>query len=180
MKDQKNKAVSDVIYSNTPNYYHHYFSCIKTNDLLQELEKSKHITQTLFSTIGSEKENYAYDVDKWTIKEVLQHIIDCERVFCYRAFRFSRFDHTELSGFDENKYIDTIDLTQTSLSDVLDEYLNVRIVTIGLFKTMTDNMLDFKGIANNTAFTARSIGFMCVGHNLHHCKLIQTHYLADK
>lgn len=180
MKDQKNKAVSDEIYSNAPDHYHHYFSFIETNDLLQELEKSKRITQTLFSAIASEKENYAYDVDKWTIKEVLQHIIDCERVFCYRAFRFSRLDHTELAGFDENMYIDNIDLSHISLSDLLDEYLNVRTVTIGLYKTMTDKMLDFKGTANNAVFTARSIGFMCVGHNLHHCKLIQTRYLANK
>ena len=180
MKDQTNKAVSDEIYSNAPDHYHHYFRFIETQDLLQELEKSKHITQTLFSGIDPEKENYAYDVDKWTIKEVLQHIIDCERVFCYRAFRLSRFDPTELSGFDENQYIDNIDLTKASLSDLLDEYLNVRTVTIGLYKTMTDNMLDFKGTANNAVFTARSIGFMCVGHNLHHCKLIQTHYLTNK
>lgn len=180
MKDPKNKAVSDEIYNNAPDHYHHYFNFIESNDLLQELEKSKRITETLFSAIDPEKENYAYDVDKWTIKEVLQHIIDCERVFCYRAFRLSRFDSTELSGFDENQYIDTIDLTSISLSDLLDEYLNVRTVTIGLYKTMTDNMLDFKGTANNAVFTARSIGFMCIGHNLHHCKLIQTRYLANK
>ncbi|MFZ5946579.1 MAG: DinB family protein [Stygiobacter sp.] len=166
-----------TIYQDAPKYCHYFFDLVQTDDLLNELKKSKIFTDNLFKLITAEKENYSYAPNKWTTKEVIRHIIDCERVYTYRALRFSRFDNTELSGFDENKYIDSIKGLEQNLADLKDEYDNVRKSTIALFKAMTKEMLDFKGTANNVGFTARTLGFMTVGHNLHHCNFIKTKYL---
>jgi len=169
-----------TIYKDAPDYCHYFFDLIGTNDLISELQKSKQITQDFILTIPEEKGNYAYSENKWTIKEVLRHIIDCERIYTYRALRFSRFDDTELAGFDENDYIANVKNIKFSLSDLLTEYTEVRNATISLFKSMTDEMLDFKGKANNAYFTPRAIGFMTAGHNIHHCNFILTKYLNDK
>jgi len=166
-----------TIYQDAPKFCHYFFDLVQTNDLLNELENSRIFTGNLFKLITVEKENYSYAPNKWTTKEVLRHIIDAERVFAYRALRFSRFDNIELSGFDENKYIDSIKGIEQNLTDLKDEYDNVRKSTIALFKTMTKEMLDFKGTANNVGFTPRTLGFMIVGHNLHHCNFIKTKYL---
>lgn len=173
------KMTDKTIYKDAPDYCHYFFDLVETGNLLNELEKSKNFTQDTFDLITTEKENYSYQPNKWTTKEVLRHIIDCERVYTYRAFRFSRFDNTELAGFDENKYIEQIKIAEQPLPDLLNEYSIVRNSTIALFKTMNDEMLDNKGIANNVYFTARTLGFMTVGHNFHHCNFIRTKYLNE-
>src|SRR5690606_5962117 len=164
-----------TIYKNIPSFYHAYLNQVATDNLIIELEKSKEATQNLFLSIKNE--DYAYAENKWTIKEVLQHIIDCERIFAYRAFRFSRLDNTELAGFEENDYINNIKPLQNNLNQLLDEYLDVRNSTIKMFQPMTDKMLDFKGTANHFSLSARALGFMIVGHNLHHCHIVETRYL---
>ena len=169
-----------IIYKDAPNYCHYFFDLDETNDLLNELEKSYKLTKEVFKLITFENENYSYQTNKWTIKEVLRHIIDCERVYTYRAFRFSRFDNTELSGFDENEYIEKIKQAEQSLAELIDEYENVRKSTINLFKTMTNEMLDFKGKANKVSFSPRTLGFMTIGHNIHHVNFIKTKYLNEK
>jgi uncharacterized damage-inducible protein DinB len=169
-----------IIYKDAPNYCHYFFDLVETNDLLNELEKSYKLTKEVFKLITFENENYSYQTNKWTIKEVLRHIIDCERVYTYRAFRFSRFDNTELSGFDENEYIEKIKQAEQSLAELIDEYENVRKSTINLFKTMTNEMLDFKGKANKVSFSPRTLGFMTIGHNIHHVNFIKTKYLNEK
>ena len=169
-----------IIYKDAPNYCHYFFDLVETNDLLNELEKSYKLTKEVFKLITFENENYSYQTNKWTIKEVLRHIIDCERVYTYRAFRFSRFDNTELSGFDENEYIEKIKQAEQSLAELIDEYENVRKSTINLFKTMTNEMLDSKGKANKVSFSPRTLGFMTIGHNIHHVNFIKTKYLNEK
>ncbi len=169
-----------TIYKDAPQYCHYFFDLVKSDNLLTELEKSYQLTKEFFRLITSEKENYSYQPNKWTTKEVIRHIIDCERVYTYRAFRFSRFDNTELSGFDENQYIDRIKSVELNLTELEEEFENVRKSSIALFKTMTKEMLDYKGTANKVVFTARTLGFMTVGHNLHHCNFIKTNYLNEK
>jgi len=172
--------IDKTIYKDALEYCYYFFDLVQTDDLLAELERSYQLTQALFSLISPEKENYAYKPNKWTTKEVIRHIIDCERVYTYRALRFSRFDNTTLSGFDENLYIDRIKEVEQNLTDLKEEYENVRKSTISLFKSMTNEMLDFSGTANKVVFTARALGFMTIGHNLHHCNFIKTNYLNGK
>ena len=172
--------IDKTIYRDAPHYCHYFFDLVQTDDLLAELENSYQMTQELFSLITPERENYAYGPNKWKTKEVIRHIIDCERVYTYRALRFSRLDNTELSGFDENLYMDRMKGVEQNMSDLKEEYEYVRKSTISLFKTMTNEMLDFRGTANKAVFTARTLGFMTIGHNLHHCHFIEENYLNEK
>lgn len=164
-------------YTDAPQYCHYYFDLVVEDNLIAALQNSYMETLKLIATIPTTKENYSYAADKSTTKEVLRHIIDCERVYAYRAFRFSRFDDTELAGFDENQYIIHSKDIQWNLDVLKEEYANVRQSKINLFSSMTEKMLDFKGPANKVGFTARGLAFMAVGHNIHHCNFIKSHYL---
>lgn len=164
-------------YSDAPDYSHYYLDLVIENDLMEALQNSHNETIKLIESIPTEKENYSYAEAKWTTKEVLRHIIDCERVYAYRAFRFSRFDNTELAGFDEFEYITHSRKTEWSLHQLKEEYSNVRGATLNLFMPLTNEMLDFKGISNKVNFTARGLGYMTVGHNVHHCNFLKANYL---
>ena len=169
-----------ALYKDAPEYCGYFFDLIKSDDLLSEFEKSKALTLDVFSSIPASLENYSYQPDKWTTKEVLRHIIDMERIFAYRAFRFSRFDDTNLSGVEENDYIKNAKQTEINLSDLQEEYLAVRNSTIWIYKNSEPKMLDFKGTANAQTYTARTLGFAMIGHNIHHCNFIKTKYLSEK
>ncbi|MFA7359594.1 MAG: DinB family protein [Candidatus Kapaibacterium sp.] len=166
-------------YKDAPSYCHYYFDLLQTDNVINELEKSRKLTLDTIELITPEKENFSYLPNKWTTLEVLKHIIVCERIYTYRALRFSRFDNTELAGFDENEYTANVKKIKYHLKDLLDEYINVRNASMNLFKNMTEEMLNFKGKANNAYFTPRTIGFMTAGHNIHHCNFIKTYYLND-
>lgn len=168
---------NQAIYNEAPTYCHHFFDLVVSNDLIDELKKSKLYTFKILEKISPENENYAYQNNKWTTKEVIKHIIDCERIYAYRALRFSRFDETELTGFDQNNFIANCNASMLSLTDLKEEYNFVRESSIQLFKSMTEEMLSFKGKANQSIFTARSLGFLSVGHNLHHCYFLEKNYL---
>lgn len=159
-------------------YFHDYLNGVKENDLLSALEGSRKATRDLIHSVSKDKEDFAYAEDKWTIKEVVRHIIDCERIYAYRALRFSRFDSTELAGFNENVYTTNLKKSQTSLRLLLEEYESVRQAGIFLFQSMTEDMLNFRGKANGMEVTARTLGFLTAGHNLHHCQVIKTKYLS--
>lgn len=165
------------LYLSAPEYCHPYFDLVETDDLIRALESSKQETLTLMRQIPPEKENFAYQQNKWTVKAVFRHIIDCERVYAYRAFRFSRFDDTVLSAFDEIQYIENVDVAFQTIDDITAEYVGVRNASISLFKSMTHEMLRFSGKVNDYNFTAEAIGFMTVGHNIHHCNVLKTKYL---
>jgi uncharacterized damage-inducible protein DinB len=172
----KNKA----IYKDAPEYCGYFFDLIQSDDLLSEFEKSKELTLSIFKLISPELENYSYQPNKWTIKEVLRHIIDMERIFAYRAFRFTRFDDTDLSAVEENDYIEKVKQTDIKVSDLQEEYLAVRNSTALIYKNIKAEMLDFKGTANKQTYTARALGFAMIGHNIHHCNFIKTGYLNIK
>ncbi len=172
----KNKS----IYKDAPEYCAYFFDLIQSDSLVFEFEKSKELTLDVFKLISPELENHSYQPNKWTVKEVLRHIIDMERIFAYRAFRFSRFDDTELSGVEENDYIKKVKTTDIKLADLKEEYLAVRNSTIGIYRNITTEMLDFNGNANKQTYTARTLGFAMIGHNIHHCNFIKTRYLQGK
>ena len=163
--------------ADVPAYYRAYLGLVQSNDLISELHKSQEMTIQLIKSIPADMIDYCYEENKWSIKQVFRHIIDCERIFSYRAFRFSRFDGTELAGFDENKYIESVQNLEYNLEDLAEDYNSVRTSTIQLYSKMTDQMLDFSGVANKFNFTARGLGYASVGHNLHHCNFIKTRYL---
>jgi hypothetical protein len=165
------------IYQEAPKYYHYYFDLVSGDDLINEFEKSLHCMRDLSEKINRSNENFSYQENKWTTKQVIRHIIDCERVFGYRALRFARFDNTVLASFDENQYMAPPLHQDENLENLMDEFISLRRSTISLYKSMNDQMLDFKGSVDGIFNSARTIGFMIVGHQLHHCHFLEKNYL---
>jgi hypothetical protein len=166
-------------YADTPAYCHPFFDLVEGNDLIAALESSRDSALELMAS-AKHREDFAYAPGKWTVKEVFRHILDGERIYVYRALRFSRFDPTDLPGFEEDDYILNARTMQYSLADLREEFVHVRGATIALFRPMTDAMLDFKGTANGATTTARGIGYMAVGHCLHHCRVVRERYLQNE
>jgi uncharacterized damage-inducible protein DinB len=167
------------LYASSPVYCHYYFDLVQTDDLLAELSSDLDKTIEFFKSIPTEKEHFAYQEGKWTITQLLRHIIDCERIFAYRALRFARFDDTNLAGFDEDFYMAGLLSKKENLDILIEEFISVRNATISLFETFTDEMLDFHGTANNLKVSARAIGFCVVGHNMHHREVLNQRYFRS-
>ena len=163
--------------SEHPAYYTHYISLVKGDNVLKQLENQVIDIQAIISEIPEEKENFAYAPGKWTIKEVLGHIIDTERIMAYRALRFARKDQTHLSGFDENEYVVNSNYNNRTLYDIAHEFAIVRESNLALFKHFDEETLSQQGTANNNEASVRAILFMIAGHANHHLNVIKTKYL---
>jgi hypothetical protein len=169
--------ITKPLLDDAPLYFHYYINLVSETDLTSALQESEKTTVGLFHSMQETQANLRYAPEKWSVKEVLQHVIDSERIFAYRALRFSRRDATPLSGFDENHFVPNANTHQRSLENVLEEYCIVRKASIVLYQYMNDEMLNFKAQANGVENTARATGWMIVGHNLHHLKVIKEKYL---
>jgi len=145
--------------------------------LMEELEISVHRLIRFVRDIPMDKYDYRYAEGKWTIKDILQHLIDAERIFAYRALRFARNDKTELPGFEENDYAAIADGDKRSIMDLLTELAVVRQATLSLFKTFKEEQLLRSGIASNNNMSVRALGFVIIGHQNHHQRIFQERYL---
>lgn len=130
-----------------------------------------------FKSISNDKLTYKYAEDKWTIKEIFQHIIDTERIFMYRCLRIARHDQTPLAGFDQNDYILPSLANNKSIELLLEEYQAVRQNFIVLLKSLSETDLKFVGNANGSNLSARAAAFIILGHELWHIKIIKERYL---
>jgi len=131
-------------------------------------------------SIPEDKLYYRYDEGKWTIKEILVHIIDDERIYAYRALRFARKDSTELAGFDQENYAVNSGANKRSIESILHEFETVRKATISLFESFTDEALTSSGIANGNKVSVRALGYHIAGHEKHHVNIIRERYLDEK
>lgn len=158
-------------------FYAPYVSALGEVNLIEELEISLHDFIRFTQNIPMDKFDYRYAEGKWTIKEIIQHIIDTERIFAYRALRISRNDKTPLPGFDENNYGDNTDANKRGIQDLLAEFSAVRHANLFLFKSFSPLQLERMGTASNAAVSVRAIGFIILGHQKHHQKIFQERYL---
>lgn len=165
------------IYSAAPAYFTYYFDLIESNNLLDELRENARNVSDFTASIPDAKWHSRYASDKWTVAEVFRHIIETERIFSYRVLRLSRFDATPLPGFNENEYIANLAHVQFSKQQTLREFQSLRDSTVCLFETMNAEMLGFMGNANGLAVSAEMLGYMIVGHTLHHARIIEERYL---
>jgi hypothetical protein len=165
-----------TIYPAAPSYYHYYFDLVESNDLLAELQANATTVESYIRSIAPERWNFAYAEGKWSVAEVLRHTIDTERIFAYRALRFSRLDPTPLPGFNENTYIESLKDNHVTPDQLLREFLSVRQATVTLFESMNHAMLRFPGNANGQSVTAEMLGFMIVGHTKHHLNVLRDRY----
>ena len=158
-------------------FYKNYIKGLGEVDLFETLATSLIDSLSLLKDLPEDKLTYRYDEGKWTIKELIQHIIDAERVLSYRALRFSRNDSTDLHGFDEDWYVEHSNGNERNFKDILQEFTHLRNSTISLFTSFTDEMLTMSGTSNGSEMTVRALGFIISGHHLHHIRIIKEKYL---
>ncbi len=170
--------VSQITPSEYASFYGSYISNVEDEyTLLEELEISLHRFIKFVQNIPMDKFDYRYEKDKWTIKDIIQHIIDAERVFSYRALRFARNDSTELPGFEENDYVNAANGNSRSIMELLTELSAVRHATMYLYKSFKEEQLLNSGIASNNPMSVRAIGFVIIGHQNHHQRIFEERYL---
>lgn len=161
-------------------FYRPYIDILLDNDksiienLLDSYEKAIQILENL----DIEKQLFQYAEGKWTIKELIQHIIDAERVFNYRALRFARNDASELSGFDENQFVSQSNANTRDYNDLLEEFSLLRRSTILMYKNFSTEVLLLKGKASDEFISVRALGYITSGHLLHHLHIINSRYLS--
>jgi len=158
-------------------YVQRYLDNIPSENWLEELKKSGEKTTEIYSKLTEEQSNFAYAEGKWTLKELLLHLSDTERVFQYRILAFARGDQNELPGFDEELYANQSFANERSLESLLEEYKLARKSSQVLLETMNSSALKNIGTANGNQISVETIGKLIVGHNYHHLNIIEERYL---
>ena len=159
-------------------FYANYVAGVPDGDVTQVLEAQARDLVALVGGLNEARGDYRYAPDKWTVKEVLGHITDTERIFAYRALRISRGDATPLAGFDQDSYVANAHFGHRSLADLLDEFRAVRAATVALFRAMTAEESRRAGSANSVPVSARALAYIAAGHERHHARILRERYLS--
>ncbi len=159
------------------NFYHNYINLVTEDELPEAFDIQSASFIRFLETIPPGKYDYRYGQGKWIIKEVLQHIIDAERIFSYRALRFARKDATPLPGFDENLFAAASKADTRSWDKLTEEFKVVRRSSQLLFNSFDEDQLQSNGISSNSPNYVLAIGFIIIGHAMHHQKIIKERYL---
>jgi hypothetical protein len=157
-------------------YYGKYISLVGGHDVVAALEDQPRETLALLSTLSEEQGDYRYAPGKWSIKEMLGHVIDAERVFCYRALRFARNDRTPLASFEQDEYVRSGNFGDCRLSDLIEEFIAVRRATVWLFRHLSADAWMRMGIASDNPVSVRALAYIVAGHELHHRRILQEKY----
>ena len=159
-------------------YYEGYVDQVSESEIIQVLRSELDDLDVLLGRVPPEKETYAYADGKWTIREVVGHLIDGERVFGYRALCIARSEKQNLPGFDQNEYLANAPYNGTELEDLLSEMRLVRLSNIAMFRTLDEAAWTRVGTANGNEVTVRAIAFIMAGHARHHMNVLRERYLA--
>ena len=162
--------------TSVPGYMQKYINLVVEDDLITGFNNQQQLIQQMLASISEEKSAYAYAPGKWTLKAVLQHLIDSERIFSYRALCFARKETISLPGFDENDYADSNAANVRSWASLCEEFLAVRTATVLLFKSFTPEEMIRTGVANNNPNSVVATGFITLGHFNHHKNIIAERY----
>lgn len=161
-----------------PEFYQGYVRKLKHGSVIENLQKTSEIFTNLLRMIPESKGECAYAKGKWTVKEVIQHLIDVERMFSYRALRFARMDKTALSGFEQNDYVAASKVAMRPLDSLLLEFQHIRTSTIDLYQSFDQEMMAAIGTVNGLPFAVEAVGYITSGHCLHHTDILKAHYLS--
>lgn len=160
-----------------PAFIKGYLSFVDVDTVAEAIDKYPGMILEFFKNIPSEKINYRYAEGKWNIKETLQHIIDAERIFAYRALRIARHDKTPLPGFDEKSYALSANADARIWEDLMNEFIAVRKSTDLLLQSFTEDQLEQSGTTNNEPNNVKALSFLVYGHILHHINILKERYL---
>ena len=163
--------------SRVPEWYHGYINKVKEDDLSTAFNGQTNTFLKFLEELPEVKRNYRYADGKWTVKEVLQHIIDAERIFAYRALRFARKDSTPLPGFDENEYARNANVSNRNWNDMVEEFRALRQSTELMFTSFSEEELELPGVASEKLVYVLGIGFIIIGHVAHHWNILKERYL---
>jgi uncharacterized damage-inducible protein DinB len=159
-------------------YYDRYIASVKGDDILTTLDLQRRETMLLLSGRDEEDGDFRYAPGKWSAKEVLGHVCDTERIFAYRALRFSRADATPLSGFEQDDYVRNGPFANRALADLVEDFIAVRRATLSLLRNLDEAAWMRRGIANNNEVTVRALAYIIAGHELHHRRILEEKYFA--
>jgi hypothetical protein len=162
--------------NNYPSYYQRYINKVNNDDLLSAFREQESTLKNFLEAIPESKSDFAYAKGKWTVKQLLQHCIDTERVFAFRSMWFARKDPNPLPGFEEDDWAKMADTSHRSLKDMISEFLAVRKASYHFFSSLTADMLEQKGKANNNTIQVLAMGFIILGHWEHHRSILQERY----
>jgi len=154
-----------------------YIAKVPNGPVLEILEYLKDSTYNFFSRMTAEQADIAYAEGKWTIKEVLSHIIDTERVFSFRAFCFSRGENQPLPGFEQDDYMRHANIETRTMQDLANEFKAVRESTLYIYNSLTDEQALFIGTASGYPVSVRALVYMTAGHELHHLDILKERYI---
>jgi uncharacterized damage-inducible protein DinB len=159
-----------------PPYYSGYIALVPDGPLVDLLFDQQLESLRLLRSVDDQRGLHAYAPGKWTIKQVIGHVCDAERIFTYRALRFARGDEQPLTGFDENSYVPAGRFNDRRMNDLLNEFQAIRAATIHLFRHLDEEELSRRGVANGNPITVRALGYIVAGHERHHVKLLRERY----
>lgn len=160
-------------------YYKTYVDAAPTDDIVTFLEQQKMAELDFLRSIKWEKWETAYAPDKWTLAEVVIHMIDAERIFAYRALRIARGDKTPIPGFEQDDYVPNSGAATRTPASIVDEWLAVREASLHLFKNFTGDMWERRGTASEKEVSVLACAFIIAGHTAHHMRVIRERYLID-
>jgi hypothetical protein len=158
-------------------YYDRYICLVLSNDVLAALDEQRRQMLLLLSGRTEADGEIRYAPDKWSLKEVLGHVNDTERIMSYRALRIARGDATPIEGFEQDDYVRNSSLGQRPLSDLIEDYIAVRRATVSLFRNLDEAAWAHRGVANKNEVTVRALAYIIAGHELHHRRIIEERYL---
>lgn len=159
-------------------YYEKYVSLVGSGNIVEELQKQMNDTVKLLRGLTPEQADSRYAPGKWSIKELVGHVIDAERIFAYRALRFARGDENQLAGFDQDPYVQTSNAANRTLGDLADEFEHLRRANVFMFRSFDDEAWERRGIASDNEVSVRALAYIIAGHELHHMQVLKTRYLA--
>ena len=157
-------------------FYHAYIERVSDGDIVDLLERQFERTATQLAGFGETRGDHRYAPGKWSVKQVVGHLIDSERMFGYRAFHIARGDPHPLPSFEQERYVSGADFEGRSLSGLTEEWRAVRAAHLALFRTFSDGELGRTGVAADCSFTVRSLLYIMAGHELHHGEVLRMRY----
>jgi hypothetical protein len=160
-------------------YYGKYISLVANSDILALLSQQLDETLALLGSIPESQANFRYAPDKWSIKELVGHVIDAERIFSYRALRFARNDQTPIEGFEQDDYIRNASFDDYTLNDLASEFAHVRRASLSLFKHLDEEAWQRRGTASDNEISVRALAYIIAGHELHHMEILRSRYLHN-
>jgi uncharacterized damage-inducible protein DinB len=163
--------------SEAADYYSKYIDLIPSDEIVPALQTQMGESLELLGTISEEQSLYSYAPGKWTIRDLLNHVSDCERLFLYRAFWFARGFNDALPSFDQDPAAELAQANDIPWADLVEEFKNVRLSTLSFFKNLPDEAWSRSGVASDNPVTVRALAYIIAGHVAHHANVLKEKYL---